>query len=177
MYVNKCSIPHHHQRDWLDLSNDLINRSSVLLNDDVLPRIIRRQADPYAMVSQGIHQQLAQNDPNKFEVKLDVSNFNPEEICVKAVGNSLVIEGKHEERLDNDGYVSKLFTWRYELEDNVDLDQLVSSLSHDGKLTVRAPNKIRKLEGNERVIPITYGENQLDGSEVETMKGSRGSYL
>ncbi len=134
MYVNKSFVPHCHQQDWFDFNNDLLNRSLAFPVDAVMPQIIRRQADPCAILSQKIHQKLAQNypdhdvlprisgrsadpwavvsqavhqhlvsnHPNKFEVKLDVSNFSPEEICVKAVGNSLVIEGKHEERLDND---------------------------------------------------------------------------
>ncbi len=110
------------------------------------------------------------NDPNKFEVKLDVSNFSSEEIRVKAIGNSLVIEGKHGELLDKHGYVSRQFTRRYELEDNVDLDQLVSSLSQDGKLTVRAPKKIPKLEGNERVFPITCEVKQGERIKVEIVK-------
>ncbi len=165
MFVNRNLIPHRHQRDWFDLTNDLLNNSLVLLDDDVLPRIGRRSADPWMIASPGTHQQLASNDPNKFEVKLDVSNFNPEEINVKAIGNSLVIEGKHEERQDKHGYVSRQFTRRYELGDDVDLDQLASSLSQDGKLTVRAPKKLPKLEGNERVIPITFsGGKQVEGS-------------
>jgi len=175
MYINKNLIPqrqHYQQpRDWFDLTNDLLSNSFALHDGTILPRMSRRSADPWAIPSPGVHQQLACNDPNKFEVKLDVSNFIPEEICVKTVGNSLVIEGKHEERKDNHGHVSRQFTRRYELGENVDLDQLTSSLSHDGKLTVKAPKKIPKLEGKERVFPITYGEKQLDGSGVQMIKG------
>ena len=38
---------------------------------------------------------------NKFDVKLDVSHFKPEEIQVKLVDNCLIVYGKHEEKMED----------------------------------------------------------------------------
>ncbi|XP_063225312.1 alpha-crystallin A chain-like [Bacillus rossius redtenbacheri] len=90
-----------------------------------------------------------------FKVNLDVQQFKPEEVSVKVVDNCVVVEGKHEERQDEHGYISRQFTRRYALPDNVDTEQLLSSLSSDGVLTVAAPLKpTTPPPANERVIPI-----------------------
>lgn len=96
-------------------------------------------------------------DRDKFQVRLDVRNFAPEEIKVKAVGNYIQIEGKHEEKEDDKGYISRQFVRRFLLPKGHDLKDVVSKLSSDGVLTVTAPRKIPLPEQEpERVIPITH---------------------
>ncbi|GBP13784.1 Protein lethal(2)essential for life [Eumeta japonica] len=90
----------------------------------------------------------------KFEVILDVQQFTPEEITVKASNNSVVVEGKHEEKQDEHGWVSRQFTRRYVLPPGYDLQDLVSSLSSDGVLTISAPKRPPPNAG-ERIVPIT----------------------
>lgn len=88
-----------------------------------------------------------------FKVTIDVQNFKPEEINVKAVDNAVIIEGKHEERKDNEGFISRHFTRRYELPKGIDMQQIESTLSTDGVLTLQAP-KIPEVEENARQIEI-----------------------
>lgn len=89
-----------------------------------------------------------------FQVCLDVQQFKPNEVSVKVQDNVVVVEGKHEERQDEHGYISRQFSRKYVLPKEVDANQLVSSLSSDGILTVKAP-KIKPSEGgNERSIQI-----------------------
>ena len=112
-----------------------------------------------------LHDKVNWNDPNKFEVKLNVTNFTPEEITIKVKGNNLLVEAKHEEKRDEkhgkQGYVSRQFTRRYILPDDVHLEQLSSSFDAQGKtLTIHAPKKRFQLDGSERVIPITMGEKK-----------------
>jgi len=96
-----------------------------------------------------------QSDKDSFQVKLDVSHFRPEEIEVKVVGNDVTIHGRHEERRDDHGYVSREFTRRYHLPEGCDIDRLSSSLSPNGVLQVTAPKKpIEGPKGLERQIPI-----------------------
>jgi HSP20 family molecular chaperone IbpA len=102
------------------------------------------------------------NKSDKFEVKLDVTHFRPEEITVKTVDKDLIVEGKHGERPDENGFVSRQFTRRYEMPENIDLEQMTSSLSADGKLSIEAP--IKQSSPKERVIPITF----VDKSEKTT---------
>ncbi|XP_059060859.1 protein lethal(2)essential for life [Achroia grisella] len=91
---------------------------------------------------------------DKFEVILDVQQFTPEELVVKAANNSIVVEGKHEEKQDEHGYISRQFTRRYVLPSGYDVVDLVSTLSSDGVLTITAPKRPPPQSG-ERIVPIT----------------------
>ena len=103
---------------------------------------------------------LVKNNDSNFTVKMNVSNFAPEEINVKAVDDYLVVHGKHEERKDNHGYVKREFTRRYLIPQDCQADKLSSSLSPNGILTVQAPKKPREIEGSKaRSIPITFEQN------------------
>ena len=66
-----------------------------------------------------------------FQVNLDVQQFRPEEVTVKVSDNFLVVEGKHDERGDEHGYISRHFIRRYRLPENVNPDAITSSLSSD----------------------------------------------
>ncbi|KAK4872882.1 hypothetical protein RN001_014911 [Aquatica leii] len=95
------------------------------------------------------------NNKEKFQVKLDVKNFSPEEITVKTVdGNAIVIEAKQDKN-DGDGSISRQFSRRFVLSNDLDLKNVESSLSSDGILTVTAPNKVEEV-AQERIIPITH---------------------
>lgn len=104
------------------------------------------------------------NQANQFAVSLDVSQFAPNEITVKAVENNcVVIEGKHEERPDEHGYISRHFQRRYMLPKGIEADKIVSSLSPDGILTVSVPKVAPIEEGKpkEKVIPINFGSSPM----------------
>ena len=115
MFVSGSFVPHCYQQGWFDL----LNNSLALLDEDVSPKVARKggKRDESCLPGSEQQHQVNSNDPKKFEVKLDVSNFTPEEIAVKVVENDLLVEGKHEEKLDKnkDGYVSRQFTRRYAL--------------------------------------------------------------
>lgn len=76
-----------------------------------------------------------------FQVSLNVQNFKPEEVSVKVADNNVIIEAKHEERNEDDSYVSRHFSRRYSLPENCSIKDIVSTLSADGILTIRAPPK------------------------------------
>lgn len=95
------------------------------------------------------------SDKDKFQVNLDVQHFHPEEISVKTADGYIVVEGKHEEKKDEHGFVSRQFKRRYALPENCNPDTVESKLSSDGVLTVVAP-KITAGVKNERAIPITH---------------------
>ncbi|KAG8228852.1 hypothetical protein J437_LFUL008348 [Ladona fulva] len=54
-------------------------------------------------------------DKTKFEVVLGMRHFQPNEITVKVIDNDIVIEGKHEEKEDEHGFVCRRFSRRYAL--------------------------------------------------------------
>jgi crystallin alpha B len=97
-----------------------------------------------------------QHDKEGFKVNLDVQQFKPHELTVKTVNNFVVVEGKHEERQDEHGFVSRQFQRRYKLPDDVEADTVVSQLSSDGVLTVFAPRKALPAPTGERIVPISH---------------------
>uniref|UniRef100_A0A182WX26 SHSP domain-containing protein n=1 Tax=Anopheles quadriannulatus TaxID=34691 RepID=A0A182WX26_ANOQN len=93
---------------------------------------------------------------DKFQINLDVQQFSPEEISVKYVDNCVLVEGKHEEKQDDHGYVSRHFVRRYMLPKGHNEADIVSSLSSDGILTITCPRKEIEQKKEERSIPITH---------------------
>lgn len=96
------------------------------------------------------------SDQDKFQANIDVQQFKPEEISVKVTDNNTVtIEGKHEEKPDEHGFISRHFVRKYVLPENCDIKHVQSKLSSDGVLTITAPkiNEEKKIEYRE--IPIT----------------------
>lgn len=71
-----------------------------------------------------------------------MQQFAPHEITVKTVDNTIIVEGKHEEKQDEHGYISRHFTRKYLMPSEVEVSNITSSLSSDGVLTITAPKKV-----------------------------------
>ncbi|XP_053686973.1 protein lethal(2)essential for life-like [Sabethes cyaneus] len=94
---------------------------------------------------------------DKFQINLDVQQFSPDEISVKATDHSIIVEGKHDEKQDGHGYIARHFVRRYVLPSDHDPDAIVSSLSSDGILTITAPKKgALTAPDAPRAIPIKH---------------------
>lgn len=89
-----------------------------------------------------------------------MQQFKPEEITVKTTDEHIIVEGKHEEKPDEHGQISRHFVRLYQLPKDIIADDIKSTLSSDGVLTVTAPLKEvpPPPPENERVIPITRVE-------------------
>lgn len=122
-----------------------------------LPTGYRR---PWAMVRHAT-QELAKDQKNLhigkdgFQACVDVHHFQPSEISVKIVDHTVIIEGKHEERDDGHGSVTRHFVRKYVLPKEYDSNTIHSSLSSDGVLTIKAPPP-PSLSSGERHIQITH---------------------
>lgn len=129
-----------------DFLSDLVDRPMVSL---------RHYLRPWRSLATGAQDvgSTIKSNKDKFQVNLDVQHFAPEEISVKTSDGYVVIEGKHEERKDEHGYISRQFRRRYLLPEGCNPESVESRLSTDGVLSVIAP----KHGGNkdERAIPIT----------------------
>nr|AIU47040.1 heat shock protein [Phenacoccus solenopsis]QAX88058.1 heat shock protein 20.7 [Phenacoccus solenopsis] len=132
-----------------------------LLNDDLLrrPAISTPILAGYIRPHRHLHPDdsgisTVANQKDQFKVNLDVQQFKPEEVNVKVVDDYLVVEGKHEERQDKHGYISRQFTRRYKLPPNVNLEAISSNLSSDGVLSITAPKKPEKNDAKEISIPV-----------------------
>lgn len=93
---------------------------------------------------------------DKWRVNLDVNQFAPEEITVKTKDGYVEINGKHEERQDEHGFISRCFTRKYLLPQGIDPGIVSSALSPTGVLTVEASMVKPALQSSEVTIPITY---------------------
>nr|CAH7753784.1 unnamed protein product [Callosobruchus chinensis] len=171
-------------RDWWDDEDFAWHRPSRLLDqhfgvglrrDDLfnnLSTIPRRSRYVRPWTSTDIQRQdsgsTIQQDKDKFQVILDVQQFAPNEITVKTNGNSIMVEGKHEEKQDEHGFISRHFVRRYILPETHEIEGVVSSLSSDGILTVTAPKKTEKPTNQERVVPITKTGPAKPSSEGTT---------
>nr|XP_036224601.1 heat shock protein 23-like [Bactrocera oleae] len=121
---------------------------------------------------------LATIGKDGFQASMDVQQFKPSELSVKVVDDHIVVEGKHEEREDDHGYISRHFVRRYALPKGFKSDKVVSTLSSDGVLTVSVPKPAIEDKSNERVIQIqqtgpahlNVKENQKETTNEEKPK-------
>ncbi|CAF98523.1 unnamed protein product, partial [Tetraodon nigroviridis] len=102
-------------------------------------------------VSSGVSE--IKQTPESWKVSLDVNHFSPEELVVKTKDGMVEITGKHEERKDQHGFVSRTFTRKYTLPSTVNVEKVTSSLSPEGVLTVEAPLNVPAIESSETSIP------------------------
>jgi crystallin, alpha B len=92
-----------------------------------------------------------------FQVCIDVHHFQPKEIHIKTIAHTIIVEGKHEERTDDHGFIERKFTRKYQLPSNYDIEHVISSISSDGILTIKAPPPSVMIEGKkQRIIPIMH---------------------
>ncbi|XP_061833486.1 alpha-crystallin A chain [Nerophis lumbriciformis] len=97
------------------------------------------------------------SDKDKFTVYLDVKHFSPDDLSVKVTDDYVEIQGKHGERQDDHGYISREFHRRYRLPSSVDQSAITCTLSADGLLTLTGPKHGGGSESgrSERNIPVT----------------------
>lgn len=106
---------------------------------------LRRSADLYRSIPN------SHIGKDGFEVHLNVEKFKPEEVTVKTVDDSIIIEAKSERKSENE-FVSSHYRRRYELPDGFRPNDVISTMSSDGVLTVRCPrtpvdkNSVRQIE-------------------------------
>jgi crystallin alpha B len=91
---------------------------------------------------------------NAFEVKVNVSEYSPAELSVRTVGNTILVEGKHTEREDELGFVSRSFSRRFVIPEDVKAENVTCKLTSDGFLVLSAPVVVVPPVTNERTVPI-----------------------
>ncbi|XP_058457146.1 protein lethal(2)essential for life-like isoform X1 [Malaya genurostris] len=96
------------------------------------------------------------SDRDKYTIEVDVHQFAPHEVTVRKTDKYVTIEGKHEEKRDELGYVTRQFSRRYLVPIGYDASLIVSSLSSDGVLTVTAPRIGMPAPKVEKYVPIWH---------------------
>ncbi|XP_051925058.1 alpha-crystallin B chain-like [Hippocampus zosterae] len=109
----------------------------------------------------------------RWRVHLDVAHFAVREISVCIQDGFLQVVGRHEERPDRDGFVSRCFTRKYKLPAAADERKMVSSLSADGILTAEVPIPADSVPAASIVIPIKVEvRGAVEEEEEESLDGS-----
>uniref|UniRef100_A0A8C5QBY6 SHSP domain-containing protein n=1 Tax=Leptobrachium leishanense TaxID=445787 RepID=A0A8C5QBY6_9ANUR len=97
-------------------------------------------------------------EKEQFELSLDVSPFSPEELTVKTAGRRLLVTEKREQKSDSgDGsFFHEYREWRREAElpEDVRPEDVLCSLSEDGRLLIQAPH-LALPAAKERAVSIS----------------------
>ena len=78
-------------------------------------------------------------DEKGFQVDIDVRQFKPHEIVVKTTDDYVIVQGNHDKRNDGNGFVERHFIRKYLLPRGYNANEVISNLSSDGILTIKAP--------------------------------------
>lgn len=113
----------------------------------------------------------------KFQITLDVRQFEKEEIKVKARDEYIIIEGR-QERQNKQGYVTRHFVKKFKLPKGCSTKMIQSTLTEDGTLTVTAPRSQCDINlPCETTVPITYvqtpggnGDDPLHIKDIQSKK-------
>lgn len=81
-------------------------------------------------------------EDDKYRMVMDVKDFSPEHINVKAIDDTIVVEG-HIEKKEGNAVSTQKFVRRFLLPPGVNMNGVSSALSRDGVLTIYAP-KLKK---------------------------------
>ncbi|KAJ7384667.1 hypothetical protein OS493_020248 [Desmophyllum pertusum] len=120
----------------------------------------RATQDGGALVIEGTKREEKKADDGKFEAKLDFSGFKPEEIKIQQRGNELTITGKHTSE-DGEFHLSRDYSRRLLLPDDVDLSSVTSRLSKEGLLAIEA-SRDPALLPRERTVDVTMEKDEAD---------------
>ncbi|XP_071969395.1 heat shock protein 30C-like [Engystomops pustulosus] len=147
--------------DMMNMRNDLerrmqrVNQAYQLLDMDMRRRATQRRS-------------MRKEGKDNYELTLDVSGFSPEELTVKTEGRRLIVSGKHDKKKMDEcgGHFHEYREWRREAElpDDVNPEDVLCSLSTDGRLHFQAPRRALP-PAQERPIPITVIQNPVEGQQ------------
>uniref|UniRef100_A0A8C2ZDM9 Heat shock protein beta-1 n=1 Tax=Cyclopterus lumpus TaxID=8103 RepID=A0A8C2ZDM9_CYCLU len=135
-------------------------RHSVLTPDMASMAPMMYQAPMMSQQARALTRQMStgmseiKQTQDSWKVSLDVNHFSPEELVVKTKDGVVEITGKHEDRKDEHGFVSRSFTRKYTLPSSANVEKVASSLSPEGVLTVEAPMIRPAIESSETTIPV-----------------------
>jgi len=103
-----------------------------------------------SLVAGGGRQEAAHNlqvsaSNDKFMIQLELPGFEPEDFSLKTKDNVIVLEAVHEGQGEES--TSRKYVKEFKMPEGVQRDQLASSYSADGILTISAPRVITAPEG------------------------------
>ena len=92
---------------------------------------------------------MAKMKDEVFELIINIHGFEPEDVEIFCVDQSVFVKAKH---VTEQGFVNNVFEQKFNLPEDVETEKMTSGMSRDGVLMIRVPKKEAK---EEKVIPIT----------------------
>lgn len=125
---------HRPERDLRRQLSGVFNRYSRTFQDDMFDDIFKELTFPTDSFQKVVNEVKAEVDcNNKLLVELDMREYEPEEITVKAVESQLIVHAKKQTATS-----CKEFRREIQLPEGIDLDTVTSNLSPEGKLSIHA---------------------------------------
>ncbi|XP_028679312.1 heat shock protein beta-6 [Erpetoichthys calabaricus] len=109
----------------------------------------------------------AQMETDSFTISMDVRHFEPDQLSVKVSRDFVEVHGRHEQKKDQHGLVSREFQTRHRIPKGAAVSAISSSLSSEGILRVIIPLLNSKSQ-NEHLVPISVGQDMLEKIRVQT---------
>merc|ERR1712165_306626 len=159
-----CNIDQQHSLKMPEKQLELSKRSAFFsdpffadLKDSMGAGLERRLAE-FSARSMGVAgaglgeaahniQVSASND--KFQIQLELPGFAPEDFALKTKDDIIIVEAVHESKNEDGSSNSRKFTKEFKMPGGVVTEQLASTYSGAGILTVSAPRVIEAPEGAE----------------------------
>ena len=91
---------------------------------------------------------MAKMKDEMFELIINIHGFEPEDVEIFCVDQSVYVKAKH---ITEQGFVNNVYEQKFNLPEDVETEKMSSGMSRDGVLMIRVPRR----ESPDRVIPIT----------------------
>ncbi|XP_076061673.1 uncharacterized protein LOC143037410 [Oratosquilla oratoria] len=108
-------------------------------------------------------------DDTSHKIVLDVQDFKDGDVQLKAVENSLVVEGRVEKTVDGSKSVHT-FRRRFALPTDTDLNDVTAAMSSDGILTIMAKKNVKALQSSGQFVPVQRQSDVQQSSSQITQK-------
>ena len=76
--------------------------------------------------------------PNKFQLLLDMNEFQPEDITIRALSNGIYVKAAHPEIVDGKEYIAHHFYREYVLPHDIELNEVKSWMTSGHILIIEA---------------------------------------
>ncbi|XP_023678961.1 heat shock protein beta-8-like [Paramormyrops kingsleyae] len=101
-----------------------------------------------------------------WKVCVNVNSFKPEEISIKTKDGYVEVSGKHEEKQNEGGTVTKSFNKRIQIPGTVDPLAVFASLSPEGVLIIEAPHTPPYYLFSRDAVGTKGGESEPSAQET-----------
>lgn len=137
-----------------DRSKDGFFTSSLFAESPFRREFMSRHSSNLRKEMMSTGSSTVKNDPNQFQILLDVSQFQAGEVDVKTIDHEVIIHAKHDEKEDEHGKISREFKRRIVLPLGVDPLQITALYDSKGILAIRAPKEVTEKTGKETFINV-----------------------